>query len=293
MAKFDVYQTITDSVIAALSEGTAPWRKGWIASASRDVPMRACGKPYRGINVLLLWLSAMAKGYENPVWMTFKQAQAEGGCVRKGEKGTMVTFFRMFDAKDKATGDDKKIPVIRSYTVFNVEQIDGLGDKRLAKPVDTGARSIASLEAFFAATKATVRTEGNSACYIPSLDIIKMPPIKQFLSAENYYGTLAHEVAHWTGHESRLNRVLSQKREEYAFEELVAELSAAFTTATLGIPMGLDQTAAYIGSWLRALQNDTKFVFQSASAAQKATDHILELAGFVADEDEDEEARAA
>lgn len=278
MARIDHYQAVTDRVIAALESGTAPWQKDWHGSGGMAAPLRHNGEAYRGINVLLLWIAAMEKGYSAPTWMTFKQAKALGACVRKGEKGTPVVYFNVFEKEDSATGETKKIPFLKGYTVFNVEQIDGLPESFYPESmsIDTGARAIDEMENFFAATGANIVTRGNQPCYRPASDTIEMPRIEQFNSPHAYYGTLAHETIHWTGHASRLDRLNSSAKEDYAFEELIAELGSLFVCTQIGAIPNFDNSAAYLNSWLAALRNDKRFIFKAATAAQNATDYILE-----------------
>ena len=282
MTKFDGYQHITDSLIEAMESGVLPWRKGWTGGKAMELPRRHTGETYRGINVLLLWIAAQSRAYGSPFWMTFKQAKEYGGCVRKGEKGTQITFFNMLRKEDKETGEERKIPLLKVFTVFNADQIDGLPEKFHAvapEPVaENDTQAIAEIEAFFAATGATIRNRDTfNPCYVPALDEIRMPEIRQFNSASNYYGTLAHELIHWTGHKSRLDRTQTQERADYAYEELIAELGNCFLASELGLEIDVTNSAAYLDSWLRALRSDKKFIFQAASAAQKATDFALEL----------------
>jgi len=280
MGKVDLYQTVTDRVIEAMESGAMPWQKGWENCGSAGmIPLRHNGEMYRGINVLLLWIAAESRGFESAYWMTYKQAQSYGANVRKGEKGTPVVYYNVFAKECEKTGKEKKIPFLKNFTVFNADQIDVLPESFTQKPnpVDNGTRSIQAFESFFTATGAKIVTKGNRACYIPSIDEINMPKIEQFVSAESYYGTLAHELIHWTGHGSRLDRALSMEKESYAFEELIAEMGALYISSYIGVTPDFENSAAYLQSWIRALRNDKKFIFKAATAAQKATDLALEL----------------
>lgn len=275
----DIHQDITDSIVAKLEEGALPWRKDW-HGATLDMPRRANGEYYKGINVLLLWISAMTRGYTADQWMTFKQAKELGGAVRKGEKGTGIVFYKTLELEDD-NGDKRKVPMARQYTVFNVQQIDGLPASYAAPvdQVDTGARPVADIQAFFDAIPVNLVEDGTQPRYVPARDVVYMPPVHAFETAQGYYGTLAHELVHWTGHNSRLDRLGdADNRKEYAFEELVAELGACFTCAAVGGAPDLDNSAAYIGSWLRALKDDKKFIFKAAAAAQRAADYLMDAA---------------
>lgn len=281
---FDAQQQITDSLIAAMESGVAPWRKGWKGGAGSDLPLRHNGVPYKGVNVIMLWLAAATKGYQSPYWMTYKQAAIYGAQVRQGEKASLSYHFTMFDVTDKKTGDKKKIPSHRINFVFNVEQIDGLPERYKAKPIEVmgGAERIDVLESFFAKIGATLHHgESYSPRYIPSLDVIQMPPVESFELASRYYGTLSHEHIHWTGHKSRLNRLETTKA-GYAFEELIAELGSCFLVSQIGGELNLELSAAYLQAWLKALKDDKQFIFKAASAAQKAVDMLLTLGGIAA-----------
>lgn len=287
-SKSDIYQDITNSIIEALESGVKPWNRPWTdqhAAGSMRFPVRHNGIAYRGINVIALWAAAAAKGYSNPMWMTYRQAQELGGQVRKGEKSSQSVFFKSI-AKDDETGPDgkpRKIWFAKNNAVFNVDQIDGLPDEYYSrtKPILDESQRIAHCEEFFAATGARV-VEGGGCYYSPSDDKITMVPFGYFKRPELYYSTLGHEVIHWTKGPGRLDRDFGRKRwgdAGYAQEELVAELGAAFLAAELGIELeDREDHAAYIGSWLRELKNDKKYIFQAASHAQKAVDWVMEVA---------------
>jgi antirestriction protein ArdC len=286
----DVYQKVTDRIVAELERGVRPWLKPWNAGNGEGRimrPLRANGIPYQGINVLMLWSEAMDKGYAAPIWMTFKQALALNANVRKGEHGSLVVYADKIRRTeiDRETGEDteREIPFTKGYTVFNVEQIDGLPEHYYVKPAprSEAVQRIARVDAFFAATRANVVHNGTRACYVLSTDTIHMSSIDFFRDAESYYATLAHETTHWTRHPSRLNRDFGRKRfgdEGYAMEELVAELGSAFLSADLELtPEIRDNHAAYIGSWIKVLKNDKRAIFAAASHAQRAADFLLGL----------------
>ncbi|QFT92074.1 DNA primase TraC [Roseovarius sp. THAF9] len=285
--KRDIEQEITDKIIGALESGTKPWHSPWNSGVA-PVPRRSTGQPYQGINTLLLWLEASEKGYQSPYWMTFKQAKEMGGAVRKGEKATQITFFKVFEKEDAQTGEDVKIPLRRGYVVFNADQIDGLPEKWHQEPEKEaqGAKTEDDMERFYQRAGVSVETgtpEGG-AKYTPITDVVQMPPKASFHSTEGYYQTLAHEAVHWTGAEARMNRPFVAEmakgtrgtKADYAREELVAEIGAAQTLAKLGRAPDLDQSAAYVESWLKALRNDKKFIFRATSDAQKASDFLIE-----------------
>lgn len=285
--KADVYERITSRIVTELEQGVRPWFKPWNAehAAGRITrPLRANGVPYRGINVLSLWIDAVAKNFSAPIWMTYKQACELGGQVRRGEQGSLVVYADKIrrSEKDSDTGEETKreIPFMRGYTVFCVDQIDGLPAQYYAAvaPAIDPVKRIARAESFFAATGAVIRQGGNQAFYTVTHDHVQMPPFEAFRDAESYYATLAHECTHWTRHPSRLDRDFGRKRfgdEGYAMEELVAELGSAFLCADLSLtPEVREDHAAYIAGWLRVLKDDKRAIFTAASHAQRAADYL-------------------
>lgn len=284
--KSDIYTTITNKIIADLEKGNLTWAQPWQAGHAAGAisrPLRAEGKPYQGINTLILWIAAMDKGYDAPIWMTYKQAQELGAQVRKGEKGTQVVYSSSFKAHEtNETGEEieKEVPFLKTYTVFNVEQIEGLPGHFYAKttPQEQQIDRIEKAEQFFKNTHAEIRHGGNQAFYSPTHDFVQMPKFETFTDAESYYGVLGHEMTHWTRHESRLNREFGRKRwgdEGYAMEELVAELGAAFLCVDLGLALEpKPEHAAYIESWLKVLKQDKKAIFHAASHAERAANHL-------------------
>ncbi|SPH17922.1 DNA primase TraC [Defluviimonas aquaemixtae] len=286
----DIYSRITDQIASALEIGVKPWTQPWNAAhAAGPVsrPLRFNGEGYSGINVLTLWASAMERGFAAPIWMTFKQARELGGHVRKGEKGSPVVYANTIvkTEVDEASGDDVDvtIPFMKGYTVFNVDQIEGLPAHyyAIAAGEQNPDERDAKAEAFFAATGAQIETGGNSAYYRIDTDHIQMPAFETFVDAQRFYATLAHESVHWTRHEDRLDRSFGRKRfgdEGYAREELVAELGAAFLCADLGLVLeDRDDHAAYIGSWLKVLKDDKRAIFSAAAHAQRAADYLHDL----------------
>ena len=285
--KKDLYQTVTDTIIKDLEFGVRPWLQPWIVGGEGgqlNLPLRATGEAYRGINVLMLWASASENGFSSPTWMSFKQAQDMGAHVRKGEKGTMVVYAGTLTRTElnEQTGeeDERGIPFLKSYSVFNADQIEGLPERFIRSPVNIldPSQRIEQAERYVAATGAEVRNGGSMAFYQMDRDMVQMPNFETFREPEGYYGTLLHELTHWTRHKSRLDRSFGRERwgdEGYAAEELVAELGAAFLCADLQItPTVRKDHAAYIGNWLKVLKNDKRAIFTAASYAQKAADFL-------------------
>lgn len=285
--KQDIYQRVTDQIVAALEQGVRPWVKPWDAvhAAGRiNRPLRANGIAYRGINILTLWATASERGYSAPLWLTYKQAQELGGQVRKGEKGALVVFANTITKteQDEATGKDidREIPFMKGYTVFNAEQVDGLPPHfyALQEPALSGIERIEKAEGYFGHIGAAIHHGGNRAYYAQAHDRVQMPPFEAFRDPESYYATLAHELIHWTKHPKRLARECGRKRwgdEGYAMEELIAELGAAFVCADLQLtPQPRDEHASYIASWLKVLKDDRRAIFTAAAHAQKAADYL-------------------
>jgi len=272
-----IYQQVTDQIIKQLEQGATPWVKQWNGSSSAN-HNAVSGKGYNGINTLILAMSAAANGFKSNQWATYKQWLELGGQVRKGTKGTTIIFYSpVSGSKVNADGEEKSYHyVLKSYSVFNADQIDGYTPA--AAPVKT-FNSIAALEALATDSGAVIKHGGDRAFYSPSEDFIQMPHKTDFTNEAAYYATLLHELAHWSGNATRLNRDLSGRfgNEAYAAEELIAELSAAFLCAEYQIDGDL-RHAGYIASWLRILKNDNKAVFKAAALAQKSADFIKALA---------------
>lgn len=285
-ARPDLYARVTHAIIADLEAGVRPWTKPWSCSArsgSVSRPLRVGGQPYTGVNVLLLWSEALGQGFSSPTWMTFRQAVALGAQVRRGEHGATVVYanrLRRSVSDGQGNEVERSIPFLKAYTVFNVEQIDGLpAEHQSPGPAPLPAtRRIDHAHAFFEATGARIRYGGDQAYYAPGPDHIQMPVEASFPDIVDFYATLAHEAVHWTSPPSRLNRDFGRKRwgdQAYAREELVAELGAAFLCADLGLELTPRRDHAdYIGDWLEVLRNDQRFVFSAAAFAQKACDYL-------------------
>ena len=284
----DIYQSVTDQIITALEAGTPPWVCPWRGGDADMAPGNlTTSRPYRGINVLLLNMQAALHGYGRNRWLTFQQARAVGACVRKGEHGTPIVFFKMREVDGAASAGDSEparrvIPLLRSFTVFNADQVDGLPEAMtVPPPVRYSWSPIGAAELLLDGSGAVLRHGGERAFYAPALDIIQMPPREAFDTASDYYGTALHELTHWTGHPSRCNRALDRRHgiDAYAFKELVAEMGSAFLTNHCRLP-GKLQHASYIASWLAALRDDKRLIFAAASQAQRAADFVLGSGGL-------------
>lgn len=278
-------EVITAAIVERLEAGARPWVQPWTGAAVSR-PLRACGTPYQGINVLWLWMAAEAAGHSSPFWMTYRQAQVLGGQVRKGERGTVAIFYRTYQPGDADEGDETEGPrtrrVLKSFTVFNACQIDHLSERFFPEPRPLPPRTERDsvLDRFFAAVPARVRHCGAEAFYSPMLDQVTMPEPGLFRNLDHYRATLAHELSHWTGHESRLARQMGGRfgSEAYAMEELVAELSSAILGAELGLPVEhLDHHASYLASWLRVLKADSRAILAVAAKAEEASSLLLRL----------------
>jgi antirestriction protein ArdC len=272
-----IYQQVTDKIIAELESGNLPsWVKDWSGDAGTDCNV-ITKKTYNGINTIILGMS----GFKSQYWGTYKQWLSLGAQVTKGSKGTHIIYYSPVERGSKVTeaGEVKEYSyILKSYTVFNAEQVTGW--EAPAAPVPKPFNNVFAAEVLALKSGAVIQHGGDKAYYSPSQDFIAMPHKSQFNTEAGYYATLMHELAHWSGHKSRLNRDLSGRfgNESYAAEELIAELSAAFLCARLGIAGEL-RHSSYIASWLRVLKNDNKAVFKAAALAQKAADYLAGFAG--------------
>ena len=295
----DFRQEVTDRIIQLLEKGVAPWQKPWDATGLTLMPINHVSKkPYRGGNALHLMITAMDRGYDDPRWMTYKQATDNKAQVRKGEKGTQIEFWEIKQSAgskgeptttapasptegndDSAERQPSKF-IHRIYTVFNAQQIDGIApmEKQQRQPFEV----IAAGEAILTHSGAKITHGGDRAFYNRARDDIHLPPREAFKDAGSYYGTALHELSHWTGHPDRLNRITLNASYQfgdpnYAKEELRAELASVFLSAERGIPHDPDRHAAYVGNWITALQNDKNEIFRAAHDASAAADYLLAL----------------
>ena len=268
-----VYQEITDSIISELEKGAAPWVKPWKTDNTADKNVIS-QKPYQGINRLILGLSSAVRGFNVPVWASYKQWEGLGGQVRKGEKGTKIVFYSPIE-KENDKGEKESYAVLKAYWVFNASQVDGIEIAPVA-PVIGEFNPVDRAEERILKTGAIINHGGDAAFYAPTPDRIQLPHKSSFLNESSYYATAFHELTHWTGHKDRLDRELSKGKfgnPAYAFEELVAELGAAFLCQDYGI-QGELRHAGYIESWLKACRDDSRAIFKAAALAQKAADYV-------------------
>lgn len=281
--KRDLYADVSARIIAELEAGAAPWIKPWSATPGANTPCNAVSsRPYSGCNVVLLWM-AQAAGYRTPRFLTFTQALELGGNVRKGERGTKVYFVKQLHVRE---GDDdtaaRIVPMMREYTVFNVDQCENLPDNiRSPKPVRTRNPDTRDelADEFLRSTGAEIRESHGEAYYVPSRDFISMPAFEAFKGADHFYGAAFHELTHWTAHKSRLDRDLRNRfgSRSYAAEELIAELGAAFLCAEFGFD-GDVRHAGYIATWIELLKADKRAFFTACSKAQAAADYLRGIA---------------
>jgi len=289
------YDVITQRILDALEQGEVPWRKPWSVQPGLRPQNAISKRPYSGINALILGWS----GYTDPRWITFRAAKANGGSVRKGEKATPIVFYKRISRKcspahwqnetcgncDPGTPGYRSFGILKHFSLFNVEQVDGLDLEPIEAPDPAEAPDpIEAAEAIIAAAPNPPSVDhngGNQAYYIPAKDEVHLPPRESFADSGEYYATVFHELGHATGHESRLNRhgletgIAPFGSATYSREELAAEFASAFLCAVSGIENTIDNSAAYIAGWARALRQDKKIVVQAASQGQKAADFIL------------------
>ncbi len=273
-----VYGYVTERILKSLDEGTVPWRKPWtLPETPRNIITK---KPYRGINSILLNLSS----FPSPYWLTYRQATSLGCNIKRGEKPTMVVFYKTLEYKKDNQEKVEKIPYLRYYNVFNASQCEGIEkhipeiSNKVFEPIEEAARIIREMP-----LRPNI-VEGNRSSYVNSTDTIYLPPAVTFNSPEEYYSVAFHELVHSTGHESRLKRYSKMEpnwvfnSESYSKEELIAEMGAAFLCATIGIEnKTIQNSASYIDGWRRQISNDIKLVVRAANQAQKAVDYILNI----------------
>jgi len=284
--KQNVLETIATKVIEMMEEHGSGWTKPWSGFVSdHGAPRSGVGRRYTGINSLWLTVEMMERGYDQPIFATFKQWQSLNASVKKGEKGIPVVFFKKIDIEDKDTGERKTIPLLKNFTVFNIDQVEGADGMRIdvdALPNDQEWMDDLTAEQIIEAQNADIQHQaGDRAYFSRDLDHIVLPLKGQFASSDGYYGTAFHELTHWTGHKSRLDRTFGKRfgDEAYAFEELVAEMGAAMLCAVSGVTVEpRPDHAKYLASWIKAIKDDASKLMTAASMAEKASMYILETA---------------
>ena len=281
----DLQTATTAKIVQLLEKGAKPWKPSWSGCGGQPRPLRHNGLPYSGINILILWMTAMERGFASRVWMTYRQATQAGGQVRKGERGTPIIAYSPADP-DVEENDPRSRAFARAYYVFNVDQVDGVHTDFDTTSVAAGPddRAIAAYDLMMAYHSPRYVESVGEAFYVPSTDTVHWPAVGDFVSAEHHFTTACHELCHFSGAQSRLNRpgiVGERTRDAYAFEELIVELGAAFIGATAGVAgEHLDDHASYLASWLRVLR-DPRAIFRAASEAQPAANYVfpIELVG--------------
>lgn len=280
MDRASLYEAVTKRIVRELEAGVAPWVKPWSVRGFAGLPVNLIsGRAYSGVNVLTLWLEGMERGFKHPGWLTFKQAKELGGSVMKGEKGVRIVYASSYlKTETDETGEESErtISYLKSYTVFNVEQTQGLPEPCYQQPKSKPlAEANEDAERFLQASGAEIRHGGKRAFYQATYDYIRLPQPQDFTESSAYYATALHELVHWTGHPSRLSRDLSGRfgSDAYAAEELVAELAGAFLCAHLEIP-GKLQHAEYLAHWLKLLKADARAIFSAARLATEAAEYL-------------------
>ena len=280
MSKKDIYQEITNQIISDLEKGTPVWEKPW-EKGFMGFPVNVFSNSfYSGINTVILWHRQSQLGADSSQWLTFRQAQELGGHIKKGEKATCIIFYKKITVEDKKTEEEKTIPMLKAYPAFNLSQCEGLDHLKKA-PVekDQVFKDEEQAEELIKVSKAkVVMAAFDTACYQPKEDKILIPKKSQFKTEKGFYSTMFHELSHWTGHKSRLKRKVENRfgSKDYAFEELVAEISASFLCCHLGFHYET-RHSAYVKSWIEVLKEDKRAIFRASSLAQKATDFILNV----------------
>jgi antirestriction protein ArdC len=283
----DLYQEVTSRIVAALETGVTPWIQPWTADFE-PTPLNAVSRRcYRGINTVLLTLEAQARGFSRNAWLTYRQARELGAYVRPGETGCVVVFYKLHELPHTATveqiEDDAKpkvVPLLRSFTVFNLAQVENLPERLRVREAMVTWQPDEAAERLLAESRAVLHHGGAFAYYDPRADHIQLPERKCFDDAAGYYGTALHELCHWTGHASRLNRNLGRRFGDaaYAAEELIAEIGSAFLCSSCYLE-GRLRHASYIANWLTLLRNDKRAIFAAAAKAQQAVDFIESVCG--------------
>jgi antirestriction protein ArdC len=271
-------------IIARIEAGAPPWRQPWTGGAEPGLPLRANGEPFTGSNAWTLAFIGALKGYVSPYWFTFRQALGIEAPVAKGEKASPAVLYKVTvkdGEADPVTGDPSDPQVLRylrAYHVFNAEQLQGCPERFLRGPAVDPAVRAAAQDSALDAVPADIRIGGPRACYIPSLDQVRLPPPEAFVSLDEFKSTKAHELVHWTSAPSRLNRELGRRfgDDAYAFEELVAEIGSAILGLKIGLaPQLLDSHAGYLAHWAKVLKDRPHALISASSLAQKAADFLI------------------
>jgi len=280
--KKDRYQIITDTVIEQMENLGSDWIKSWSTNAMSGHHNVISKKAYQGTNTFLTAISSFKNGFQSNQWGTYRQWQSKGYSVKKGSKGTDIIFFDKIKIEDKETEQERFVPILKGFSIFNADQIEDYwsGSAIPEKPTFKHEQT----EQLVTNSKAIIKHGGSRAFYTSEADFIQMPHKTDFqdidgsTAMENYYSTLLHELTHWTGHTSRLDRKLANKfgSNAYAFEELVAEIGSVFLTAMLGIEKQPQPNhAKYLNGWLEVLKQDKRAMVKAFGLAQKASDYIL------------------
>ena len=283
-----LYAQVTGRIIGELEQGRLPWVQPWESStASVGLPHNAAThRCYSGINILILWARLFERGFGSQRWLTYAQAKAAGGHVRRGEEGTTICYADRFvpqDEQERARDEQREarqVAFLKRFTVFNVDQCEDLPDDMAGmSPTVEPEELVPSAHRLMEASRADIRIGGDRAFYVPASDHIQVPPQSAYGEPINWYRTVLHELGHWTGHANRLDRLKGAAfgTPDYAREELCAEMASAFLCALLGIQPTV-RHADYIGSWLSVLREDERAIFKAASQASKATGFLIDLA---------------
>ena len=275
-------QEFADMIVARLQAGTAPWQRGWSVNEALTKPYHNCvsGKPYRGANVVRCWIACDKYGYVDPRFITYQQAREKGWQVRKGEKGTYISFFKPVVKEietDEGEIEEKAYFACRGYTVFNAAQVDGIDPLPEPETYTWDVVELGEIILRNSGAKIINSASATGCCYRPLQDDIVLPTPAMFISAAEYYSAAIHELAHWTGASSRLDRKLITRHgnEEYAREELRAEIASWMISTVTGLPFDPDNHAAYVDFWVKAIKNDYREIFRACADAERIKDYIL------------------
>lgn len=277
----NAYDQLTEQLVNMVDSATGEWKPPWRMSGLECHQNAKTRRKYQGMNVLMLWLRQMKNEYSYPLWATLKQWNSIGAKVKKGEKGTCVVFYDQYKKQINGGDDVVSYSIAKTHYVYNADQVEGY--QLPEQPTTIAHDPLDAIESFIKNTKADIRIQGERAFYMPSQDYIVMPDMGLFKTREHYYSVMFHELTHWTGAKSRLDRQLSGKgmRSEYAYEELIAELGASFLSADFGIINEVkEENAQYLKYWRDAMKQDSKIIFNAAAAATKAVHYMTNLNYF-------------